>query len=366
MEEFHKHIYVMILAGGGGTRLWPQSRDSLPKQFIKLFGKKSLFELALERARAVTTPSRILIVTNANYRKLIHKLARSIPSENILVEPQRKDTAMATGFGVTYAHFLDPKAIVVNLAADHLVTPLATFARQVHQAAKIAFETEKFVTIGVKPGYPNTGYGHIKAIKSSPLGDGVLVGDKFVEKPDLPLAEKYTQSGDYYWNSNYFIFSSKLMLSLLQKHAPKTYSLLPKIAKNLGTDQENQTIQLAYQMAPKISIDYAVVEHLQNFICIPAKFAWTDVGDWQEVWKNSPKDALGNVIEGPAGAGQYIGINSQNNLFFLGKKLITTVGLSNMIVIDTPDALLICPKDDAQGVKKIVEVLKEKKLTDYL
>lgn len=365
METFQKHLYTLILAGGGGTRLWPQSRDADPKQFIKLFGKKSLFELALERAKQLTSPSRIIVVTNSIYKQQVRKLANSLPAENILIEPQRKDTAMATGLGVTYANFLDPKSVVVNLAADHLISPLSTFKEQVYKAAKIAFETQKFVTIGVKPKYANPGYGHIK-FKIKSKGNDILVGDKFVEKPDITLAEKYTQSGQYLWNSNLFVFSSKLMLGLLQQHAPKTYNLLPKIAGDFGTDRENQTIQLAYQMAPKISIDYAVVEKLTNFVCMEAKFNWTDVGDWQEVWKNLPKDELGNVIEGPLGKGQYIGIDSKDNLFFLGKKLVTTVGLSNMIVVDTPDALLICPKNDAQGVKKIVELLKEQKLTDYL
>lgn len=366
MEEVQKHLYVLILAGGGGTRLWPESRDSEPKQFIKLFGEKSLFELALERAKEITSPKQIVIVTNINYKQQVRTLARGIPAENILVEPQRKDTAMATGFGVAYANKLDPKSVVVNLAADHLISPLSTFKRQVHQAAKIAFETQKFVTIGVKPQYPNTGYGHIRAFKPSPLGEGVLIGDKFVEKPDLKLAQKYTSSGQYLWNSNLFVFGTNLMLHLLEKHAAKTYAHLPKVISDFGTGNENETIQLAYQMAPKISIDYAVVEHLRNFVCIPASFSWTDVGDWQEVWKNSPKDTLGNVIEGPTGKGQYIGVDSQNNLFFLDKKLIATVGLSNMVIVDTPDALLICPKEYSQGVKKIVETLKEQKLTDYL
>ncbi len=251
------------------------------------------------------------------------------------------------------------------MAADHLISPLSTFKSQVYKAAKIAFETQKFVTIGVKPKYANSGYGHIK-FKIKTKENDIFVGEKFVEKPNLALAKKYTESGQYLWNSNLFVFSAKLMLGLLQKHAPKTSNLLPKIASDFGTERENQTIQLAYQMAPKISIDYAVVEKLTTYVCMQAQLRWTDVGDWQEVWKNLPKDTLGNVIEGPMGKGQYLGIDSKDNLFFLGKKLVTTVGLSNMIVVDTPDALLICPKDDAQGVKKIVEMLKEQKLTDYL
>lgn len=358
MADFQKHLYVLILAGGGGTRLWPQSRENTPKQFIKLFGKKSLFELALERAEKLTKPSQIIVVTGLSHKKLVRQLAKKIPSENILIEPERKDTAMATGLGVAFANYLDPDSVIINLAADHLISPLSIFASQVTKAAKVAFDKNKFVTIGVKPKFPNTGMGHIKF-----MGE---IGLKFVEKPDQTLAKKYTESGQYYWNTNIFIFRSQLMLKLLNRHAPKIYALLPKIMHDFGTDKENQTIRLAYQMAPKISIDYAVAEKQKNFAAFRAEFNWTDVGSWNEVWVNSAKDALGNVIEGPGGKGQFVGVDSKNNLFFLNKKLVATVGLENMVVVDTPDALLICPKDDAQGVKKIVEMLKEQKLTDYL
>lgn len=358
MEDFQKHLYVLILAGGGGTRLWPQSREKIPKQFIKLFGKKSLFELALQRAERLTKANQIIVVTGNSHKHLVRRLAKKLPSENILIEPERKDTAMATGLGVAYANFLDPESVIVNLAADHLISPLSIFADQVTKAAKVAWESSKFVTIGVKPKFPNTGMGHIKY-----KGE---VGLKFVEKPDLKLAEKYTESGQYLWNTNIFVFRSDLMLTLLNKNSPKTYALLPKIMQDLGTVKENETIRLAYQMAPKISIDYAVAERQTNFVCFQAEFKWTDVGSWSEVWTNLPKDILGNVIEGSNGKGQFVGVDSKNNLFFLGKKLVATVGLENMVVVDTPDALLICPKDDAQGVKKIVELLKEQKLTEYL
>lgn len=358
MEEVQKHLYVLILAGGGGTRLWPESRDSVPKQFIKLFSGKSLFELTLARAKKLVSPSHIFISTSVKYLSLIHKEAQEILHENIIAEPMRRDTAMAHGVGALYIFHRDPQAVIINFASDHLISPVTVFTQQLKKAAKIAYEDKEYVTVGIYPRFPHTGMGHIKF-----KGERGL---KFVEKPVLSLAKKFTQSGDYLWNANLYVYRADMFLNLLKKHSPKTCAQYPKILAAIGTDRENQTMSLAFQMAPTVSIDYAVSEKITKFVCVKGRFNWTDVGDWNEVWKNLPQDQLGNVIEGPFGRGEHLGVNSKNNLFFLDKKLVATVGLENMIVIDTPDALLICPKDDAQGVKKIVEALKEQKLTKYL
>lgn len=366
MDSVQKHLFILILAGGGGTRLWPQSRDENPKQFAKLFGGKSLFEITLNRALKITTPDHIIVNTAARYVPLIRKIARTVPPENIIGEPMRRDTALAIGASATLALSRDPSAVMVNMASDHLISPQEVFVEQVKQAAEVAYREPYLVTIGIKPGFPHTGLGHIKARKSFPGEAGALLGEKFVEKPPLDLAEKYTKSGDYYWNTNLYVFQAKLLLDLLKKHSPKIYALLPKLQSGWGTSHEKATLQLVYQMTPAIAIDYAVSEKLSRFICIPANFNWTDVGDWKEVYNNLPKDEFGNVIEGPQGRGEYIGINSKNNLLFLDKKIIATVGLENMLIIDTPDALLVCPKEYAQGVKQIVQALKDQKLDQYL
>ncbi len=366
MASVSQHTYVLILAGGGGTRLWPQSREDHPKQFAKLFEGKSLFTLTVERARKITSDDRIFVATSSKYLKNVQESASSIPRENIITEPMRRDTAMAHGLGALYIYKRDPEAVIVNMASDHLISPMNTFVSQIKEAAKVAFETDYLVTIGIKPRFPHTGMGHIKA-EHSWNGDGKqLLGEKFVEKPELSLAEKYTKSGKYYWNANLYVFKAKQYLELLDKHSPKTSAMYPKIYEAIGTAKEKEVIQLAFQMAPSISIDYAVSEKLRKFICIPSNFHWTDVGDWKEVYNNLPKDNLGNVIEGPHGRGKYIGINSKNNLLFLDKKIIATVGLEDMLIIDTPDALLICPKDEAQGVKQVVSALKESELIEYL
>lgn len=357
---------MLILAGGGGTRLWPVSRDESPKQFLRIFAGKSLFDHALQRALSLTTADKIFISTAAKYFSLIKSIAQQIPAENVIREPMRRDTAMAEGVGATYIYHRDPEAVICNFPSDHLISPLSTFIDQMKLAARMAAETGLFVTLGVKPTRAHTGMGHIRAVKKFNNLPGVLVGEKFVEKPPLEVAKTYTASGQNYWNAHLFTWRAGVFLQLLKKHAPKVYSQLPRLQAALGTDGERQVLQSAFQMAPTLATDYAVAEKLTKFICIVAKFTWSDVGDWKEVWNHLPQDAQGNVIFSNHGQGSFIGVDSTNNLLMLDKQLISVVGLSNMLVVDTADAILICPKDDAQAVKKVVEMLKEQGLTKYL
>ncbi len=365
MDSYQNHLFVLIFAGGGGTRLWPMSRDKSPKQFIDIFEGKSLFRITLERALKITTPDKIFVTTAGKYVPLVKKSSKEIPSENIIGEPMRRDTAMGMGIGAVYIHKRDPEAVIINFAADHLIKPMNIFSKQMKLAAKIAFEAEEFVTVGIKPRFPHTGLGHIKATKKHPNFPEAFIGTKFVEKPPMPLAKKYTDSGEYYWNANLYVWKASLLMKLLDKYSPKTSALFPKLESAIGNSDENSVLQHVFQMAPSISIDYAISEKMHRFICVPGDFNWVDVGDWKEAYNNLPQDEQGNVIQGGKNS-QYIGIDSENNLLFLNKKLIATVGLHNMVIIDTPDALLICPKDSAQAVKKTVEMLKEKNLSDYL
>ncbi len=314
--------------------------------------------MTLDRAKKLAPLSRILVSTSHKYVSHIKKEIPSLPDENIISEPIRRDTALAQGLGALYIYSRDPNAVIINLASDHLIKPVSAFIDDLTKAAEAAFIQNKLVTIGIKPRFPHPGMGHIQFHGTTGL--------KFVEKPSFELAEKYTASGQYLWNANLYVWPAKLFLDLLKKHAPKTYAMFPKIAAALGTDRERSTLQLAFQMAPTISVDYAVSEKLKNFICLPAHFFWTDIGDWSEVRDNLPKDPLGNVILGTEGKGQYIGVNSKNNLLVLDKQLITTVGVENLLVVDTPEAILICDVDDDQAVKQVHQMLEEQKLTKYL
>lgn len=357
MEEIQKHTYVLIMAGGGGTRLWPLSREESPKQFLRIFSGQSLFEMTLGRALKITNIKHVFVSTSSKYVDFIHSNFKNIPHENIIAEPMRRDTALALGLAAVIIEKRDPQAVMVNLPSDHLITPTSNFVSDVSKAVKNAWQ-DKFVTIGIKPKYPHIGMGHIKV-----SGD---VGEKFVEKPDLKLAEKYTKSGEYLWNAGIYIWKATLILELLKKNAAKTYAFLPKVGMSIGTARENEIIKMAFQMAPTVSIDYAVSEKMKNFVCIKASFNWSDIGDWSEVKDHLPHDGVGNVILGNKGGGDYVGVDSKNNLLILDKQLVTTVGIENLLVVDTPESLLICNIDDGQAVKKVVEMLKEQKLTKYL
>jgi mannose-1-phosphate guanylyltransferase len=259
MADIQKHLYVLILCGGGGTRLWPQSRENNPKQFAKLFGGKSLFSLTVERARKITSDDHIFVVTVGKYLSNVKTDAPFIPHENIIAEPMRRDTAMAHGIGALYIYKNDPEAVIINLASDHLISPVDVFIKQMKIAAHAAFNYDYLVTVGIKPRFPHSGLGHIKAYKPWNKNEKeLLVGEKFIEKPEYELAKKYTESGKYYWNANLYVFRAKLYLDLLKKHAPKTYTMYPGLLAAIGGDKEKEMIQLAYQMAPSISVDYAV------------------------------------------------------------------------------------------------------------
>lgn len=351
-------MYVLILAGGGGTRLWPVSREHSPKQFLKLFEGKSLFQMTLERAKKLVPLSHILISTASKYTSHIKQVGGEIPDENIIGEPMRRDTALAVGLGALYIFKRDPDAVIINLASDHLIRPDTDFVKDMLRAAEIAYVQNEFVTIGIHPRFPHTGMGHIQVHGQK--------GVRFVEKPPLMQAKKYTASKNYYWNANLYVWKAKLILDLLKKHAPKTSAQFSHMERAIGTDKEKEILQRIFQMAPTISIDYAVSEKLKKFVCLPASFHWTDVGDWSEVKDNLPQDALGNVILSGKKGGQYVGLNSKNNLLVLDKQLVTTVGIENLLIVDTADAILICRIDDDQAVKQVHQMLKEQDMVKYL
>jgi len=288
----------------------------------------------------------------------IKKEADWIWDENVIGEPMRRDTALAQGLGALYIYKLDPDAVIINLASDHLIKPISRFVKCMLQAAEIAYTKNEFVTIGIRPRFPHTGMGHIQVRGQ--------VGVKFIEKPSLQLAKKYTTSKNYYWNANLYVWKAKLFLELLKRYSPKTTAQFSHIDKAIGTDREKEILYRAFQMAPTISVDYAVSEKLTEFICLPASFHWTDIGDWSEVRDNLPHDGAGNVILGTKGGGNYVGINSTKNLLVLEKELVATIGINDLLIVDTENAILICNVNDDQAVKQVHQMLKEQGLTKYL
>ncbi len=349
--------------GGVGTRLWPKSVEKNPKQFLKLFKKKTLTQITYDRFRKILPKEKIYCVTVSEaYKNEIIKEIPEFIKENIIVEPARRDTGPAHGIGAAFIYKIDPDAVIMTEAADRIVDPVGRYLKTMLAAAKVAYETSNLVAMGVKPRYPHVGYGHIKrGKKNMEVGDVIFYDlEKFVEKPPLPLAKKYTSSGKYYWNAGQFVWKADAILNSLGKYAPDIKVQLDKIIGSLGSSDEGKVIKDCYEAMPKISIDYAVAEKEKNFLVVEGDFFWTDIGDWKELWEMLEKDDLGNVvIDGDSPGGEIINIDTSDALIHMDGRLIAVIDVDNIVVVDTKEALLICSKSRAQNVKKIVETLKE-------
>jgi len=356
-EDYKDHLYALILAGGGGTRLWPRSRNKTPKQFLPLFlEKQTLTQLTFIRFLKLIPAERIYCVTVSEaYKKEILKEVPEFKKENIIVEPARRETGPAHAIGAYMIHKKDPDAVIITESADRLVSPVHRYLQVLSAAAKVAYIEKVLIALGVPPRYPHIGLGHIKkGERLEDVGDvSFFKLDKFVEKPPMDLAIKYTESKDYYWNAGEFVWRADVLLSEIKKHAPDIIRHIERIGK--GEKLEN-----VYKDMPKVSIDYAVAEKSKNFYVVHGDFNWTDIGDWKEVWENSKKDNFGNVIiDGDAEGGEIINIDTSDALIHKDGRMIAIIDVDNIIVVDTHDALLICSKSKAQNVKKVVERLKE-------
>lgn len=367
-QNLNKHLFVLILCGGGGKRLWPRSRVKSPKQFIKLFDNQTIFQETVSRSKNLVPPARIFVVTNQDYFDEVTSQAPEIPRENILTEPQAKNTAMAMGLGAIYIQRIDPLAVITNFASDHRISQLGKFNRAINTAAIAADSGDYLVTVGIKPTFPHTGMGYIRAknIFKQLNGDSIYQVSRFVEKPDLDKAKRLFQEGGYFWNANLYTWRADSILRAIDRFLPKMAIGLHKIRRSFRTLQEKQVIQQVYKEVEDVSIDVGVSEKAQNMLLIPAEFPWSDVGDWKVAYDVSHKDKNNNVVICEKKGGEYVGIDSRNCLIHFSDQLITTIGVEDLIIVDTKDALLVCRKDRSQEVKQLVGLLKEKGKLGYL
>ncbi len=363
-DSYKDHLYALILAGGGGTRLWPRSRNKSPKQFLPLFlENQTLTQLTFLRFQKLMPVDKIFCVTvSEEYKKEILKEIPEFKRENIIVEPVRRETGPAHALGAYIIRKKDPDAVIITEAADRLVSPVHRYLQVLRASAEIAFTQRVLVALGVSPRYPHTGLGHIKrGERLDDVGDVAFFKlEKFIEKPPIEQAKEYTKSKDYYWNAGEFVWRADTLLGEIEKYAPD-------IANHLKRLDKGERIESVYKDMPSIAIDYAVAEKSKNFYVVHGDFNWTDIGDWKEVWESSKKDDMGNVIlNGPEKGGDIINIDTSDALIYKNGRMIAIIDVDNIIVVDTDDALLICSKSKAQNVKKVVEKLKEEKRTDLL
>lgn len=355
-------IIPVILAGGSGSRLWPLSRQHYPKQLLKLFGDRTMLQQTLLRLDGLADVRTPIVVCNEEHRFMVaeqlHEINRS--DALIMLEPVARNTAPALALAALQASTLEENAVLLVLSADHMILDIPEFHRAVKDAVASAVRGH-MVTFGVQPQRPETGYGYIKTNGSSPV-EGSLKVAEFVEKPDLATAEAYLAAGCYYWNSGMFVFSTSVFLQELAKHSPEVIASARGAQEQAVQDLDFIRVnRQAFATAPNISIDYALMEKSDNVVCVPLDAGWSDVGDWKSFAELSDKDEHNNSF-----IGDVIDIDSQGTLVFSRDKLVATIGVSNLMIVNTPDALLVADKNCAQQVKSVITQIEQQKRSEHL
>lgn len=351
-------LYAAILAGGIGSRFWPLSRETTPKQLLKVVGEESLLRSTIRRLNPLIPPEKVFIVTNALQAEIIRQHLSydgEALSPGYIVEPVGKNTAPAIGLAAMELYQKDPDSVMAVLPADHIIEDAKPF----REALKAAFEAAldgHLVTFGIVPTSPETGYGYIKskprAFKNK-SGFDVLKVERFVEKPDIKRARQYLRQGGYYWNSGIFLWKTERILEEMERHLPLVYKRLNEIKDGASKAE-------AYREIKAISIDHGVLEKSDDVVVIPARFRWSDIGSWGSLGSVIEADSSGNIIKG-----RVVDIGSRGSFMFGCDRVVATIGLKDMILVDTPDATLVCPKERAQEVKYLVEELKKKGYSEH-
>lgn len=352
---------ALIMAGGRGERFWPKSRRTMPKQFLSLTDDgRTMLQLTVERILRLVAMEDIFIATNRDYRDLVRAQLPQLPEQNILCEPAGRNTAPCIGLGAVHMEKRYGDAVMFVLPSDHLIKYDSIFINTLADAAEIAEQGENLVTLGITPDYPETGYGYIKFRPEETLGRAFRV-DRFVEKPDLETAKNYLASEQYLWNSGMFIWKVSTILKALETYLPETCTGLRRIGAAIGTEGEQEVLEREFTALRSESIDYGVMEKAKDIYILSGSFGWDDVGSWLAVERIKRSNEFGNVV-----GGNVVTVDTRDCIIQGGRRLIAAVGLEDVIVVDADDALLICEKDSAGEIKKVLENLKICNRTEYL
>jgi mannose-1-phosphate guanylyltransferase len=362
------NYYAAIMAGGGGTRLWPLSRKKRPKQTLKLFGDRTLFQVSVERILPIIDPADILVLTVEDHAQILAKQEDSLLSENFIVEPSPRGTASAIGLAAIYLNHRDPGSVMACLTADHYMSNEPAF-RELLLAAYEAALDNHLVTLGITPDAPDPTYGYIHKGDEAKIYRGfqTFAVQAFKEKPIADLAEEYQKSGEYSWNSGMFVWRTERILEEFQRQMPDLFSGLQEIKKALDTDRERETVGAVWNELKSITIDYGVMEGAEGVVVIPADdLGWIDVGDWNRLYNVLEKDEDGNVCD----ARTALLLDTRGVILLQDEqgesgRLIAAFGIDDLVIIDTEDVLLICRREKADQVKRLVDLMNAREMGKY-
>lgn len=350
--------YVVILAGGSGKRFWPYSRKNHPKQFLDFLGLgRTLLQTTYDRFRRMYQPEQILVVTNAIYKSLVQEQLPEICEENILLEPTSRNTASAIAYAAFHIHAKNKNGVVVMAPSDHLVIKEDIFIQRIEQALRVAHEEDSIVTLGIKPTYPEVGYGYIQVrVGNSSLSvqDGEVFEVKtFIEKPNRDMASVLVDSGEFYWNAGLFVAKTRVLLDALKMHSSEIYEHLNESPEMWGTEKESEYINNNYLFCPSVAFDYAVMEKANNLKILISDIGWTDVGTWGSIYNLAEKDESGNALLGDS---NHIFRNSKDNLVVMDdpEMLVVLQSVNDLMVVRRGNVLLVCRRGEEHKLKQIV------------
>jgi len=360
-------LYAVVMAGGGGTRFWPLSRQDLPKQFLNLTGDELMVNETIDRLTMLVPKENIFVVTSEKQAELMYEsTAGRIGKDHILLEPAARNTAACIGFSAMEIIKKHGDGIMCVVPSDHYIKDVDAYIEKMREAVELCKKTDYLITIGIKPGFAATGYGYIKINRSREfhVEDNRIPYynvEEFVEKPDIKTAKEYVSGGNYLWNSGMFIWKASTILAYFKKLLPDVYECIEDIGNSMNTDSEDNVKAKIYPTIPKISIDYGIMERAKEVLVLEGDFGWNDVGSFDALRSLYEADENGNVIYG-----EQIHVETQNCIVYSKNKLIAALGVEDLIIVETDDAVLVCHKDKAQEVRKVVDKLHAEGKDQYL